>query len=262
MLHITQAEDITGSAEWNSRNVGILDTTVTTLFVLLGGVALVGGATDLGTVVAPDNVRELHAYEAAPRCSAAPSTPAECRWTEEFTVSDIHVVPEYKRGDRSAVLTGASGARWNTGYNNSGPLLDQLDEGDRVTGTIWRGRLTEITANGARQETGRAPADGSGPDILALVLASSGLLVIVTCAWRLRRRRATPAMKATLGLSIGLLFVGLFSAVVLFLLSDFLPQSMADNFWLFAAIYGVGAAWMTVVDRRSLKAPRTPGIPI
>lgn len=262
MLHITPAEDITGPAEWDSRNVGILDKTITTIFALLGGVALVGVATDLGTVVAPDNVREIHAYEAAPRCSAAPSTPAECRWTEEFTVSDIHVVPNYDKGDRSAVLTGASGARWNTGYNYSGPVLDQLDEGERVTGTIWRGRLTEISANGARQETGRAPADGGGPDILALVLGSSGLLVIVTCAWRLQRRRATPAMKAILGLSVGLPFVGLFSAVVLFVLADFLSQSLADNFWLFAALFCVGAAWLTVVARRDLKAPRTPGIPI
>lgn len=242
--------------------MGILDKTVTTLFLLLGGVAVVGVATDLGTVVAPDNVRELHAYEAAPRCSTAPQTPAACRWTEEFTVSDIHVVPEYMRGDRKAVLTGASGARWNTGYPHSGPVLDRLDEGDRVTGTIWRGRLTEITANGAAQETGRAPADGIGPDILALVLASSGLLVVVACAWRLRRRRATPGMEATIVLSIGLLIVGLFSAVALLGLATFLPQSVAHNFWLFAALFCAGAAWLTVLVGRDLKAPRTPGLPI
>jgi hypothetical protein len=242
--------------------VGILDRTVTTLFALLGGVALVGGATELATVVAPDNVRELHAYEAAPRCSAAPSTPAECRWTEEFTVSDIHVVRNYEKGERSAVLTRASGARWNTEFNQSGPVLEQLDEGDRVTGTIWRGRLTEITANGAVQQTRWAPAGGGAPDILALVLASSGLLVIVACAWRLQRRRATPAMEATIVLGLGLLYVGLLSAAALFALALFLWPSVADNFWLFAAFFCTGAAWMTVVERRSLRAPRTPGIPI
>ncbi|WP_406047576.1 hypothetical protein [Kribbella sp. NBC_00889] len=241
--------------------MGILDKTVTTIFVLLGGVALVGVATDLGTVVAPDNDREIHAYETAPRCSTAPQTPAECRWTEEFTASGIHVVPEYKTGDRSAVLIGASGARWNTGFPNSGPILDQLDEGDRVTGTIWRGRLTEITANGAAQETGAAPADGSWPDIVSLVLSSSGLLVVVACAWRLRHRRATPAMDATIVLSIGLLFVGLFSAIALFVLADLLSPSVAYNFWLFAAIFCAGAAWVTVLVRRDLKAPRTPGLP-
>ncbi|MFG1624952.1 hypothetical protein [Kribbella sp. NPDC049227] len=241
--------------------MGILDRTVTTIFVLLGGVALVGAATDLGTVVAPDDARELHAYEHAPRCSTAPQTPAECRWTEEFTVSDIHVVPEYKTGDRSAVLTGASGARWQTGYPHSGPVLDQLDEGEHVTGTIWRGRLTEITANGAAQQTERAPVGGSVPDIVALVLASCGLLVIVTCAWRLQHRRATPAMDATIVLSIGLLFVGLFSAIALFVLADFLSPSVAYNFWLFAAIFCAGAACLTVLVRRDLKAPRTPGLP-
>ncbi|TCC45194.1 hypothetical protein E0H75_32355 [Kribbella capetownensis] len=51
--------------------MGILDKTVTTTFVLLAGVALVGVATDLAAVVAPDHANELHAYEAAPRCPAA-----------------------------------------------------------------------------------------------------------------------------------------------------------------------------------------------
>ena len=72
--------------------MGLLDKTVTTIFTLLAGVALVGVATDLVAAVAPDNFRELRAYEAAPRCPAAPSTPAECRWTQEFTVSDVHLI--------------------------------------------------------------------------------------------------------------------------------------------------------------------------
>ena len=177
-------------------------------------------------------------------------------------MSGVHVVKNYQQGERSAVLTGASGARWNTGFNQSGPVLEQLDEGDRVTGTIWRGRMTEITANGAAQETRWAPAGGGGPDILALILASSGLLVIVACAWRLQRRRVTPAIEATLALGVLLPFIGLFSAVALFLLADFLAPSLADNFWLFAAVFCAGAAWLTVAQRRSLRAPRTPGVPI
>lgn len=242
--------------------MGILDKTVTTMFVLLGGVALVGVATDLSTVVAPDNVRELHAYEAAPRCSAAPSAPAECRWTEEFTVADVHVVPEYKTGERSVVLTGASGARWNTGFDHSGPLLEKLDKGDRVTGTVWRGRLTEITGQGTVQQTRWVPDNGTLPDILALVLASSGLLVVVTCAWRLRRRRATQAMEETLFLSLVLLLVGFFSLVLFLGLGTVLPQSVAESFWPFAAIFCAGTAWMTVAVHRSPKTPRLPGIPI
>ncbi|WP_432889478.1 hypothetical protein ACQPYH_10370 [Kribbella sp. CA-245084] len=242
--------------------MGILDRTVTTIFALLGGVALVGFAADLSTVVAPDNVRELHAYQTAPRCPVAPSAPAECRWTEEFTVSDVRVVPESKTGDRSAVLTSASGVRWTTGYGHSGPVLEQLADGDRVTGTIWRGRLTEIAADGAAQETSRAPVNGGAPDMLALVLASSGLVTIVVCGWRLRRRRATPAMESTLGVAIGLLVLGLFSAVVLFVLADFLPWDVADNFWLFAVIFLTGAAGIAVWERRSKAPPSLPGIPI
>ncbi|RZU16011.1 hypothetical protein EV645_3555 [Kribbella rubisoli] len=243
--------------------MGILDKTVTTIFALLAGVALVGCAADLSTVVAPDNVRELHAYQTAPRCPVAPSTAAECRWTEEFTVSDVRVVPESKRGDRSAVLTSASGTRWTTGYGHSGPVLEQLADGDRVTGTIWRGRLTEITGHGAAQETRRAPVNGSGPDILALVLASSGLVTIFVCGWRLRRGRATPEMEAAFVVAIGLLLLGLFSEVLLLILAEVLPWDVADHFWLFAAVFVAGAAGIAVWQRRSFNAPPSlPGIPI
>jgi hypothetical protein len=49
---------------------------------------------------------------------------------------------------------------------------------------------------------------------------------------------------------------------VLFVLADFLPPSLAYNFWLFAAVFCVGAAWLTVAVHRDLKKPRLPGIPI
>ncbi|TCC45193.1 hypothetical protein E0H75_32350 [Kribbella capetownensis] len=133
-----------------------------------------------------------------------------------------------------------------------------------MTGTIWRGELIEIAAKGATQ-TGDAPGDGVGADILALVLATSGVLVMVACAWRLRRRRSasTPAMEATFVLSIGVLLVGLASAVVMFVLDDFLPPSMGENFVVFAAVFCAGAAWLTVAVRRDLKkSPDLPGIPI
>ncbi|MER7243647.1 hypothetical protein [Kribbella sp. NPDC000426] len=243
--------------------MGILDTTRTTIFALLGGVALVGFAADLSTVVAPDNARELHAYQTARPCTVAPSAPAECRWTDEFTVSDVHVVPESKRGERSAVLTSASGVRWITGFGHSGPVLEKLADGDRVVGTVWRGRLTEITGHGAAQETTRAPVNGSGPDILALVLASSGLVTIVVCGWRLRRGRATPEMEAAFVVAIGLLLLGLLSEVLLLILAEVLPWDVADHFWLFAAVFVAGAAGITIWQRRSFEAPPSlPGIPI
>ena len=226
---------------------------------------MVGVAADLAAVVGPGNLRELHAYQRAPRCATAPSAPAECRWTDEFTVSDIHVVADYKKGDRNAVLTGTSSARWTTWFNRSGPVLEKLDEGERVTGTVWRGRMTEVTADGATQHTTTAPVDASGSDLSALVLASSGLVSIVACVWRLRRCRGAPpeVLDAMVALSLGMLFVGLLTAVFGQFLSYYLPASLAENFWLLAAIFCAGTAWLTVALRRIHKnEDRLPGIPI
>jgi hypothetical protein len=242
--------------------VGILDKTVTTVFVLLGGVALVGVATELVVVVAPDSARELSAYEAAPPCPHAPPTPAECRWTEEFTVSDIHLIASYQKGDDSAVLTGASGARWKTIYPDRGPVVVQLDEGDRVTGTIWRGRLTEIAANGATEQTGRAPHDPRPQSfVLALAMVPSGLFLAIAGIWRLLLRRATPAMETTVRMGIGLFFAGLLSFIGFGVAAIFLPQSVVDHFWVFAAVFLAAAIWMTVAVLRTLEEERrTPGI--
>lgn len=75
-----------------------------------------------------------------------------------FTVSHIELTKSRAKANR-AVLTNANGARWETFYASRGPALNRLDEGDRVTGTLWRGRLTQIAAAGASQETRAAPVD-------------------------------------------------------------------------------------------------------
>jgi hypothetical protein len=98
--------------------------------------------------------------------------------------------------------------------------------------------------------------------MLALVLASSGLVVVIACGWRLRGGRATPAMSSILGVGLGLLLVGLFSEVVLFALATFLSPGLADNFWLFALFFLAGAAGLTVLQRRGPRTPPLPGIPI
>lgn len=179
-------------------------------------------------------------------------------------MSDIHLVATGKNGADSAVLTGASGASWDTVYRDRGPVLEKLADGDRVTGTVWRGELTEIMANGVVQSSVKAPVDERPHSfMLALVLVPSGLLLIVTGAWRLLRGRGAPAMEATLALGLGLLGVGLFSDIALYIPGLFLPHRVADSFWMFAAIFLAAAGWLTVVVRRSLKRDaETPGIPI
>ncbi|WP_329481776.1 hypothetical protein OG555_06210 [Kribbella sp. NBC_01484] len=240
-----------------NRDHSFLDSISGTVGALLVGLGLIGGAAALVVAETPNGARDVRAYEAAPRCLAAPSTRAECRWTGEFTVSDIYLNHYMRDKNSSAVLISAHGARWNTFYGNTGPVLDHLDEGDRVTGTIWRGRLTEITAKGAVQETTRAPADMRARSFeAALFLVPSGLLITVACVWRLLRRRGDPTrgMEATVFAGIALPFLGLFCAALVGALLELLSLSMDEIVWPFAAVL-LPAAILAVSIRRDSKEP-------
>src|SRR3569833_476293 len=111
----------------------LLRSTVASVFTLLAGIGLVVLGVFVVATVAPGGARDLHAYEAAARCPAAPAASAGCRWTQEFPVSAAHL-PATRRDPHRAVLRGADGARWETHNVNAGPALDRLDVGDRVTG--------------------------------------------------------------------------------------------------------------------------------
>lgn len=249
--------------------MGPLRNVVTTVFTLLASVGLVAVATVLVTKNAVDGDRDLRAYEAAPRCRSAPSAPAECLWMQEFTVFRIHLYAG--KGDHTrAFLISAYGTRLETTYQSDGPVVNRLHEGDRVTGIIWRGRLTEITASDAAvfaaQKTTAAPVDWRARSFtLALVIAPSGLLTTVVCAWRLLRRRAVPTptlgMDATLALAILFFIVGLFS---IFLTSIFVvaieppPASDIEIFWLTEAVWLPTATILTTLVRRNVKKRTRP----
>ena len=232
---------------------GILRSAVATVLTLLAGVALVVLAVVLTATIAPGGTRDLRAYQAAPRCPAAPSARAECRWTQGFTVSGVRLTRSRSKLNR-ALLTGADGVRWETFYSSNGPVLDTLDTGDRVTGTIWRGVVTEIAAGGASQKTQDAPADMRARILIAaLIMVPSGLLMTAACAWRLRRR-ATPApapgMVATLGLAFALFLPGL--------IAPLLAGTRGENFWTVAAVWLPIAVLMAAVARGYVTHKRTP----
>ncbi|GAA2153530.1 hypothetical protein GCM10009727_60020 [Actinomadura napierensis] len=215
--------------------------------MLVVGVALVVLGVFLSLRIAPGGVRDLHAYQAAPRCAAPPSGAAECRWTQTFTVSDIRLTSSRSDVDR-AFLTDGHGSRWETEYANRKPVLTDLKKGDHVTGTVWRGRLTEISANGASQRTQAAPADmRTRVLILALMMVPSGLLTAIASGWRLVRRAPTPGMVATLRVALGMFFAGLFS-----------PLIGGENLWMVAALWLTVAAVMTVAARHYVVRKRVP----
>jgi hypothetical protein len=168
-------------------------------------------------------------------------------------VSGVRVTNSKSKLNR-AFLTGADGVRWETFYSSAGPVLDRLDEGDRVTGIIWRGMLTEIAEGGSSQKTQDAPADMRARILIgALIIIPTGLLMTAACAWRLCCRAApapTPGMVVTLGLAFALFFAGLVSPLLL--------GKRGENFWMVAAVWLPIAALMTAVARIYVTQKRAP----
>ncbi|MFI6517317.1 hypothetical protein ACIBF1_17305 [Spirillospora sp. NPDC050679] len=192
----------------------LLHRRIKAVFILMGGLGMVALGVALLAVMVPGGDDDLRAYQAAKRCTAVPSVPRDCLWTEEFTVSSVHLTSA--RGKSSSVrLRGQGGEEWKVEAEKD--FLVGLDKGDRVTGTIWRGRITELSADGDVQKTQDAPADmGTRAFIGALILLPPGLLAMVAGAWRLARSRRpepTPGMTATTGLAVALVFTGMFSPV-------------------------------------------------
>lgn len=187
-----------------------LNTAVAAALVLAGGI---GAVIVTGRLVQDDAA--LAAYREAARCPAAPTVAAECRWSRQFTVTEIR---HFKRRNQQngVVLVAADGSRWETSYAADGPVFDHLSDGDRVTGTIWRGMVTEIAAVGATQETMNAPADlRKRYQVGAMILVPGLPLAVVAGGWWLvllaRRGRSTAGLHATLGLAPGLIVCGMFS---------------------------------------------------
>ncbi|GAA0551605.1 hypothetical protein [Actinomadura livida] len=237
---------------------GIMKSIFMTVLNLAAGVGLVVLAAGLLAAEAPDGDRDLRAYESATRCQAPPRAPADCRWTAKFTVSDVRLTS--KRGESdSAVLTDADGDGWETSYPNSGPVLNTLDEGDRVTGTVWRGRLTEIAAMGQSQRTHAAPVDMRTRVLIgALILVPGGVLMTAASTWRLLRLRArpepTPGMVATLGLAYALFLAGLFSPLLVSAGGENFRTTLAV--WVpIAAVMTAAAFVSTARKRRTMSAP-------
>ncbi|WP_067967191.1 hypothetical protein [Nocardiopsis trehalosi] len=225
---------------------GTLRSTAGTVLLLLLCTAAAAGMLTAVTARVPGGDRDLRAYAAAEPCPEKPAAPAECRWTEEYTVSGIER-PFMKRGESNrALLTSADGDTWETSYPSDGPVFTRLDEGDRVEGTVWRGRLTEIAAGGDSQATHDAPYDeGARMLIGALIVLPPSLLGAAVCVWRLRRRaepEPTRGMRATLGLAVGLFFAGLFAPLALMLGDWGENAAIVAAAWLPMAAIGIYSA--------------------
>ncbi|GAA1579635.1 hypothetical protein GCM10009678_72940 [Actinomadura kijaniata] len=179
---------------------------------LVGGLNLVAWGIAGAVLLAPGGDRDLRLYRAAARCPSAPSGPAECRWTQEFTVVGVRLTTSRYDPD-SARLRDAGGSEQEVATDKD--LLAGLDKGERVTGTVWRGRIVEISADGETRKTDAAPDDLRARFLIgALVIVPPGLLATLAAAWRLvrfRRPEPTPGMTVTLGLAFALGLIGILS---------------------------------------------------
>ncbi|MFI6578339.1 hypothetical protein ACIBFB_21325 [Nocardiopsis sp. NPDC050513] len=207
---------------------------LTSFLTLLLGLGIVALPTLAVAATAPDGTVELEAYQAAGPCSSAPAGPSDCLWTEELTVSDVHLSRRGHRNDSTTtVLTGDDGAEWESAYAQRGPVVPRLDEGDRVTGTVWRGRLTGIALGDDFQETLDAPYDGRTRVLIgALIAVPTGLLLAATGLWRLARLHEpgpTDGMGATMSLAVAVFFIGLVSPV--------LTSGLGENLWAVLAVW-------------------------
>ncbi|MGV9423934.1 hypothetical protein ACWDO7_06515 [Streptomyces sp. NPDC003656] len=211
----------------------------------------------------PRTVERDRALKEAVPCRSVPREPADCLWRQPFTVTAIHLWSG-RRGDGiHATLISPGGGKWPTEFRNDGPVLSGLDEGDRVTGTIWRGRLVRISADGAVQVTENSP-DALPESIVALlvVCGPSCLVLAVACGWRLRspkERGWRRGPKLTAALAAGLAGAGLIAALVA--LKFGLPLWAMPAIWLplaaLATALAIAVGRQTPEERQAVPVQKT-----
>ncbi|MFB8239212.1 hypothetical protein ACFC58_21950 [Kitasatospora purpeofusca] len=191
---------------------------------LLAAAALVQAAAAwyVLAVRMPDDTERSRSYSVAATCPAgSPGTAVEeCVRTVPFTVSGTVLRPK----DHLATLDGAPSWSGTVRFGSPGPLLEDLKPGDRVDGTLWRGRVTRLERAGVAQASVDEPRDeaqivaglGTAAALLAVLAAVLGALLFT-------------GRRTTFALARSLLCWTLFSCVV--------PAVLA--FW-------AGLPWWTV----------------
>ncbi|MFI6895876.1 hypothetical protein ACIBM4_17365 [Streptomyces sp. NPDC050256] len=151
----------------------------------IGGTLLTGGALIVLSVTAaltshtaftdwlPTERAQYLEYGAAEACPDPTATVSaeDCLREIPFTVEGTKNTSKRKY----ATLTGPElFPRETVPFGKSGPVLHELERGDLVTGTVWRGLIVVVAKGDARQTTSDAPRDE--PQMTAAVGTFAGLL--------------------------------------------------------------------------------------
>ncbi|WP_405725391.1 hypothetical protein OG607_20845 [Streptomyces sp. NBC_01537] len=179
----------------------------TVVWLLIAVVALVMGVVTAFEVRgALERERE---FRAAPACASVPVKASGCLWEQKFTVrkADAH------RGERAspeAELLLPSGKPWEVTFQQTDPVVSEMEPGDKVVGLIWHGHVVEVRdAGGRRQETSSGPLEWPEDRLGgALACISFGLTALVGGLWPLfvpgnRRHAAAAATVRRHGVGMG-----------------------------------------------------------
>ncbi|MFA3877104.1 hypothetical protein ABS735_26055 [Streptomyces sp. MMCC 100] len=130
----------------------------------------------------PSDGERYQDYRAADSCSSGALSrgDTDCLSTWHLTVEKTVNKTAGKESVHDATLTYQDSWRGTVHLNGSGPLLERLEPGDRVTATAWRGEIMVLGQGGVRQDTLEAPRDelqmNAAVGVLAGLLAAQCLV--------------------------------------------------------------------------------------
>ncbi|MBT2383534.1 hypothetical protein [Streptomyces sp. ISL-11] len=200
----------------------------------VAGLALVLTAGFLLFVTVPDRQATGRAFATASACVAdEPAT--DCRKTVDTTVKKIRTTSDADATYYWLTLAEGGGATHQVELSGPGPVFGAVLAGDRVSATLWRGKVRYVEFRGMRQYEADEPKDAYrfplGAGLCLLGLGTTGLWF---ARWTCRRAPRDPALdpwRLTLGLTSGL---------VLSLLAVFSPI-MTDTASTALLVTGSGA---------------------
>ncbi|MEU7024181.1 hypothetical protein ABZ990_26485 [Streptomyces sp. NPDC046203] len=129
------------------------------------------------------------AAETADINDADTAGPEGCLRAVAFTVAGI-VVDRTPRSRRYQASLNSPVLRPTVSFADPGPLLERLRPGDRVAGTLWRGRVVALATDEARQATLDEPRDETRTS--TGIATGLGLLAILSLRFGLRWFRSRP----------------------------------------------------------------------
>ncbi|MFE3642539.1 hypothetical protein ACFXOM_16245 [Streptomyces sp. NPDC059169] len=135
---------------------------------LVGLVLVVLAGAGLATV--PDLMDEERAFEAAVPCGSSAVAGADCLRPVGATVMRTVIQDVPKHEEFTLRLGGPPDVPHEIDMGASGPLLTRLQQGDRVTVTMWRDYATAVSRDGVTQESADTPV-GEPVFVTALMLA-------------------------------------------------------------------------------------------